>query len=132
MARIKRAYNPSSPKTPRVSFLGGRSTTAAGTDKWSGSKHDAAQLTRITRAKQRVRVLRAVTNSAVRDMTNVFTNNTNPKYDPSQHPGSVQIKKVQPVKPVSGDRNDDRGHMKVFHPNRQTLFGGKTLKRKQF
>lgn len=128
MARILRAKNPSSPKTPRQSFLGTRNATAAGTDKWSGSKHDAAELTRRTTSKSRVRVLRAVANTAVKDMTAFFTNNPNPKFDPSQAPRNPEIKRVSRAQASGGSRT----HQKVFRPNRQTLFGGKVLKRKQF
>lgn len=133
MARILRAKNPSSPRTPRTGFLGGRNTTAAGTDKWSGSKHDPAELTRRTTAKRGTRILRAITNTANKDVTGQFTNNPNPKFDPSNAPGAVKRStSVVRMPVVKGDRNDDRGHGKVFHPNRQTLFGGKTLRRKQF
>ena len=128
--RILRAKNPSSPRTPRHV---GASSANAGSEKWSGSWHDPAQLIGRATSKARVRVLRAITNTANKDMSSQFTNNPNPKFDPSRSPGSVKrstsvIRQV----PIKGDRTDDRGHGKVFHPNRQTLFGGKTLKRKQF
>lgn len=67
--------------------------------------------------------------SAVADQ---FTNNPNVLYDPSKAPGSVRrLSVAQPEQAVSrGDRGRaERSHGKVFKPNRQTLFGGKTLKR---
>jgi hypothetical protein len=126
VTRILHVGRPAAPKMPR------KVTGTGATDRISGSKHDAAQLVGRVKGKASIRRLRAVANTAVKDMVPFFTNNPNPKFDPSQAPGSVQIKKVPKLKPISGDRNDDRGHMKVFHPNRQTLFGGKTLRRKQF
>lgn len=54
-----------------------------------------------------------------------FTNNPNPVFDPSKAPGSVQVKQ-RAAKPIGADR----GHQKVFKPNRFTLFGGKTLRRR--
>lgn len=54
-----------------------------------------------------------------------FTNNANPAFDPSKSPGSVTVKQRSP-KPIGADK----GHQKVFKPNRQTLFGGKTLRRR--
>lgn len=126
MTRILHVGRPASPKMPR------KVTGSGATDRISGSKHDAAELTRFTRGKQSVRMLRARANTAVKDMVPFFTNNPSDKFDPSLHPGKVQIKKVRKLTPISGERNDDRGHGKVIHPNRQTRFGGKTLKRKQF
>jgi hypothetical protein len=54
-----------------------------------------------------------------------FTNNTNVAYDPSKAPGTVQVKQ-RSAKPVGADK----GHQKVLKPNRFTLFGGKTLRRR--
>lgn len=54
-----------------------------------------------------------------------FTNNPNPVFDPSKAPGSVTVKQRLP-KPIGADK----GHMRIFKPNRQTLFGGKTLRRR--
>lgn len=61
-----------------------------------------------------------------------FTNNPNPKFDPSRGPGSVTVIRVpRPVQKVSkGDQAAvERTHGTVFKPNRFTLFGGKTLRR---
>jgi hypothetical protein len=129
VTRILRAKNPSSPKTPRQSFLGTRSVTAAGTDKLSGSKHDPAQLVGRVTAKRGIRVLRAITNTANRDMTSEFTNNPNPKFDPSRAPGAVR-RTTSVIRMAVGRAS--RGHQKVIPPNRQSQFGGKTLRRKQF
>lgn len=54
-----------------------------------------------------------------------FTNNANPVFDPSKAPGTVQIVQRAP-KPIGADK----GHQRVFKPNRFTLFGGKTLRRR--
>lgn len=54
-----------------------------------------------------------------------LTNNPNPVYDPSKAPGAVAIVQRAP-KP----KGADTGHQRVFKPNRQTLFGGKTLRRR--
>jgi len=54
-----------------------------------------------------------------------FSNNLNPTYDPSKHPGTVTFKQRAP-KPIGAAS----GHMKAIPPNRFTLFGGKTLKRR--
>lgn len=54
-----------------------------------------------------------------------FTNNNNPAFDPSKAPGTVAVKQRAP-KPIGADK----GHQKVFKPNRFTLFGGKTLRRR--
>lgn len=125
MTKIFRATNPNSPRTPRHV---GATSANRGTEKWSGSFHDAAQkISRVT-SKLGVRVLRANPNTAVKDMSSEFTNNPNPKFDPSRAPGAVAIKKVS--RPSVGATSGT--HQKVFKPNRQTLFGGKTLRRKQF
>ncbi len=55
-----------------------------------------------------------------------LTNNPNPKFDPSGKPGSVTIKRVP--KPRYGATAGST-HGKKFAPNRQTLFGGKTIRR---
>jgi len=54
-----------------------------------------------------------------------FSNNTNPTYDPSKHPGAVTFVQRAP-RPIGMAS----GHMKAIPPNRQTMFGGKTLKRR--
>lgn len=62
-----------------------------------------------------------------------FTNNPNPLYDPSKAPGSPAEVSVASVrKGVNKPGKAARGHQKVVPPNRQTLFGGKTLKRRSF
>jgi hypothetical protein len=126
MARILRAKNPSSPKTPRHV---GASVANAGTEKRSGSWHDPAQLVSRIKSKRSVRTLMARSDTSRKDMTGEFTNNPNPKFDPSRAPGSV--KKSTSVTRMSVGAAG-RGHSKIFKPNRQTLFGGKILKRKQF
>jgi hypothetical protein len=54
-----------------------------------------------------------------------FTNNANVGFDPSKAPGSVKI-----VQRASKPIGADKGHAKVFKPNRFTLFGGKKLRRR--
>jgi hypothetical protein len=59
-----------------------------------------------------------------------FTNNTNPAYDPSKAPGAVkEVSVASQRKSANKPGKASRGHQKVIAPNRQTLFGGKTLKR---
>lgn len=124
LARILRVSNPLSPRMPR------KVTGTGATDRISGSKHDPEQLVGRTKSKRSIRRLMAKspTDPLSRDIVNEFTNNPNPKYDPSRAPGSVQVKKVSRAK----TGNTSGTHQKVFKPNRQTLFGGKTLRRKQF
>lgn len=55
-----------------------------------------------------------------------FTNNANPTYDPSKAPGAVTVKQ-RASRPLGKART---GHQKYIPPNRQTMFGGKTLKRR--
>ena len=124
--RILRAKNPSSPRTPRHV---GASSAIAGTEKQSGSFHDPAQL--VGRVKSRVarpRVLMAKspTDPLTRDISQ-FTDNPNPKYDPSRKPGAVKTSTS-----VRRPRVNSGGHQKTIKQNRFSLFGGKTLKRKQF
>lgn len=103
--------------------------------KVSGSFHDPAELTRRTRSKISVRRLfvkdpynknSTATVARFGSAVDHLTDNANPKFDPSQHPGAVSVKKV-PQKPFGADK----GHQKVFKPNRQTLFGGKTIKKRK-
>jgi hypothetical protein len=55
-----------------------------------------------------------------------FTNSTNPQYDPSKHPGSVQRKDGTPQPP----KGATSGHQKVIGYNNQQRTGGKTLRRR--
>jgi hypothetical protein len=56
-----------------------------------------------------------------------FTNNPNPKFDPSKAPGNVS--KSHSVQRTSVG-TAGRGHGKVIKPNRLSQFGGKTLRRR--
>src|SRR5580765_3240405 len=125
MARILRVTNIFSKKTPRNVMKGPR----------AGSWHDESQLTRTNvKSKTSVRRLFVKTDpqnpatpapalfSPVMDQ---FTNNANPRYDPSKAPGSVTKKDGTPLPP----KGYNSGHQKVI---KQTSFmkrGGKTLKR---
>jgi len=57
--------------------------------------------------------------------TENFSSNTNPAFDPSKAPGAVTVKQRAP-KPIGAAT----GHMKAIPPNRFTMFGGKTLRRR--
>ena len=85
MARILRVKSLTSPKTPR-----GVSRVATGLR--AGPSWGADALRRV-KGKASVRVLMAKDplNPITRDdaVFNQFTNNPNPKYDPSNQPGSV-------------------------------------------
>jgi hypothetical protein len=58
-------------------------------------------------------------------VTNQFTNNPNPRYDPSKAPGSVTKLDGTPPPP----KGATTGHQKVIPYNNQQRTGGKTLKR---
>jgi hypothetical protein len=58
-----------------------------------------------------------------------FSNNTNPRWDPSKGPGSVRIIDGTPP-PPRGSANT--GHQKVIRYSNYMQTGGKTLKRVQF
>lgn len=114
--RILRAKSFTSPKTPR------RTNTAI--DK---SFHDPSLLRRVT-SKARI-VIKKVNDPfndpLSRPVADQFTNNPNPKYDPSKAPSGVQIKKVSPA-PLK----EETGHQKEIVYNNQQRTGGKTLRRR--
>ena len=55
-----------------------------------------------------------------------FTNNLNPRYDPSRAPGSVRKLDGTPVPPQG---NPNAGHQRVIRFNNQMRTGGKRLVR---
>lgn len=123
MTRILKVRNLTSPKTPR------KVTGVGATDRISGSKHDPQQLTgRVTskRSIKRLMVKDPMNAPLERDVVNEFTNNPNPKFDPSRAPGAVQIKKIA----RAGVGTVRAGHQKVITYNRQMRIGGKTLRRR--
>lgn len=93
----------------------------------SGSKNDATTKTKITRAKAKIRRVMVpwqgepggpnVTQKTIGGNTNwrsspaaqSLTDNPNPKFEPSDHPGAVQIKRI-PRATVKGTK----GHGKVI------------------
>lgn len=119
MVKIMGATNPQSKQTPR----------GATANPKSGSWHDPSQLTRAT-VKTRISVRRLF----VKDPNNPifyperdqFSNNTNPRFDPSKGPGSVKIVDATP-KPPSGFSS---GHQKTVKQTSQMKTGGRTLKRR--
>jgi len=65
------------------------------------------------------------------DVADQFTNNPNPLYDPSKAPGSVkEVSVASARKSANKPGKASRGHQKVISPNRLTMFGGKTLKKR--
>jgi hypothetical protein len=141
--RILRAKTPAagqtytstgSPKTPR-------NVKASAIAK---SKHDPSVLLGRVRRRARIKVVAVAPdkpglrttfspgNDAVYSHPNLrpefdrFTNNPNPKFDPSKAPGGVTVKRVA----LRGPQGADSGHQKVIKPNRLTLFGGKRLRRR--
>lgn len=105
----------------------------------SGSFHDAAQLVgRVTSRKKVKRLYAPDPNNYNKNSTKTvatfspvadqFTNNPNPKFDPSKAPGSVSRKAVS--KSVQTPGKSSRGHQKSITLGRQYFFGGKTLKRR--
>jgi hypothetical protein len=96
----------------------------------AGSFHDESQLTRrnIT-SKLSIRRLFArnpATSVAFSPVEADFTNNPNPRYDPSRAPGSVTKSDGTP-KPPQGPNS---GHQKVIQQTNMMKTGGKTLKRR--
>lgn len=122
MTRILRATNIFSKKTPR-------GTTA---NAKSASWHSPSQLTRSNvKSKLSIRRLHVMrdpqdpTSNTFSPVMDQFTNNANPRYDPSKAPGSVRKLDGTPVAP----KGYNTGHQKVI---KQTSFmkrAGKTLKR---
>jgi len=122
MTRIVRVSNPQSPATPRGAVKGAK----------SGSWHDPSQLTRSTvKTRTPVRILHVTdpTRNTFSPGMEQFTNNANPRFDPSKAPGSVRRLDGTPP-PPRGSANT--GHQKVIRYSSYIQTGGKTLKRKQF
>lgn len=120
MARILRAKNLQSPKTPKGAFGNIR----------SGSYHDESQLTRrTTSAKTKVRILHATdlnTSVAFTPVMEQFSNNLNKRYDPSKAPGTVTVLDSTPQPP----KGPNTGHQKVIRQTNQMKTGGKKLVRR--
>jgi hypothetical protein len=118
MARILRATNPQSKKTPRGVIMNVR----------SGSWHDESQLTRRNvKSKASIRRLYAqdpTTSNTFTPVYDQFTNNANPRYDPSRAPGAVRRLDSTPVPPQG---NPNAGHQKVVQYNNQMRTGGKRI-----
>jgi hypothetical protein len=120
MAKILRAKSVASPKTPKK-------TGTNGQDAISKSWHDPSVLVGKTTKKSKTRILMQrdpINKPLTRPEVDQFTNNPNPKYDPSKGPGSVAVKKMPKGKTGTGRT----GHGKVIPPNNQTRNGGKTLR----
>lgn len=64
------------------------------------------------------------TQATMSPVADQFTNNANPAFHPEKSPGSVRV--IRQPQAAAGRKN--RG--KTFAPNRYTLFGGKTLRRR--
>jgi hypothetical protein len=119
VVKIVKARNVNSPDTPR-------GVTA---NPLSGSWHDEDQLTRRT-----VKSKKSVKRVHVKDPNNPifypeadqFSDNANPRYDPSKAPGSVKILDSTPEPP----KGSTSGHQKVIQQTNQMKRGGKTLKRR--
>jgi hypothetical protein len=117
MVKIKRVPNPQSPKTPRG---------VTGNPK-GGSFHDESQLTRkTTSARTPVKKLHVKydkTTIAFTPVEEQFTNNLNPRFDPSKDPGSVRKLDGTPQPP----KGFNSGHQKVIKQTDQMRNGGKTI-----
>lgn len=71
------------------------------------------------------------TTATFSDVADQFTNNPNPLYDPSKAPGSVkEVSVASARKAANRPGKASRGHQKVIAPNRFSLFGGKTIKKR--
>lgn len=64
------------------------------------------------------------TQATFSDVADQFTNNANPQFHPENAPGAVRTVRVGQAQPGTKNRG------KIFRPNRQTLFSGKTLRRR--
>jgi hypothetical protein len=121
VVKILRAKNVQSPKTPK----------GATANPKSGSWHDESQLTRaVIKTKKSVRRLFASDPNTSNTFTPVmeeFSDNKNPRYDPSRAPGSVTVLDGTPPRP---EANPNAGHQKVIQQTNQMKTGGKTLKRR--
>lgn len=122
MPRILRARNNNSPKTPR-NMMGGTGIEISKNAIYQRGRQLAAATRR--RAVQ-IKMVRDPASPTSRPEFNQFTNSTNPGVDLGKAPGSVRTVKMPP--PPKGGAQ--KGHQKVVSPNRQSLFGGKTLKRR--
>jgi hypothetical protein len=120
MVKILRATNPQSKSTPRGATANAK----------AGSWHDESQLTRRqVKSKKSVRRLMATDPTVSNTFSPVydqFTNNANPRYNPSKAPGSVRTLDSTP-KPPQG--NPNAGHQKVIQYNNQMRTGGKRIVR---
>lgn len=120
MARILRVKNAQSPKTPK----------GATANPKSGSWHDPSQLTRgAVKVKAKVRRLFAsdpTTSNTFTPVMEEFSDNANPRYDPSKAPGSVTVLDGTPPPP----KGATSGHQKVLKQTNMMKTGGKTLKRR--
>lgn len=125
MTRILRTKSLTSPKTPR-------GVSRTGIAVRSGPSWSAEALRRVggkfTGGVRRL-MARDPLNPLTRDdaIFDQFTNNPNPKYDPSRAPGSVSKLDGTPLPPVG---RPTAGHQKVI---KRTLFNqnaGKKLKRR--
>jgi hypothetical protein len=84
---------------------------------------------RTTKSKKSVRRLFATDPTVSNTFSPVydqFTNNLNPRYDPSRAPGSVRKLDGTPVPPQG---NPNAGHQRVIRFNNQMRTGGKRLVR---
>jgi hypothetical protein len=123
MARILRVKSVQSPKTPK----------GATANPKSGSWHDESQLTRRTiKSKLSVRrlfvpfVKGSTTSNAFSPVEDQFTNNMNPRYDPSKGSNSARTLDGTPQPPQGATS----GHQKVIKQTNQMKTGGKTLRRR--
>lgn len=70
----------------------------------------------------------AITQATFSPEFDQFTNNPNPLYDPSKAPGAVrEVSVASARKRANRPGRAARGHQKVIAPNQFTLFGGKTI-----
>lgn len=111
-------------KAPRSDNFNKRLSTPHFGQALSGSRHDADVLTKRTRAKRAIRRLSApftgqqggpgvayktqggTTNWRMSPAAQSLTDNPNPKFDPSKHPGAVSKRRV-PVVKVANMRKGD-------------------------
>lgn len=122
MVKILKVRNLSSPRTVRQIGTGKDMRSAASFSD-GARKRFSGKFGGVRKLMARDPAVANTRDDAVFDQ---FTNNANPKYDPSRSPGSVKVLDSTP-KPPSGPNS---GHQKVIS---RTLFNqnaGKTLKKR--
>ena len=123
MTRILRAKSITSPKTPRNISVGKGIELSKNVIYQRGRQLVAAS----KRRPVKIKMVRDPASPTSRAAFDEFTNSTNLSVDLGKRSGNVKRLDSTPDPPTRGAQ---KGHSKVVRPNRQSLFGGKTLKKR--